>query len=395
MVKTVIVSGARTPFGRFGGGLKSLTAAQLGGKAIKAAIDQADIDTSEIGEVIIGNVLQGGQGQIPSRQAAREAGIPWGVKTETVNKVCASGLRSVTLADQIIRLGDEEVIVAGGMESMSNAPYILPDARWGHRMGDKQVIDSMVHDGLTCSFKNVHMGTYGSSSAAKFDLTREQQDEWSFQSHQKALKAIEDGKFAEEIVPVEVPQRRGEPVVVEHDESPRSDTSLEQLGRLRPAFDKDGTITAGNAPGINDGAAAFVLMSDKKAAELGKTPLATIIAHEAVAVEAQDFPETPGIVIKELLKKAEKTVDEIDLFEINEAFAAVSLISTQIAGIDPDKVNVNGGAVALGHPIGASGSRIILTMIHELKRRGGGLGVAAICSGGGQGDAILIEVPKQ
>lgn len=395
MVKTVIVSGARTPFGRFGGGLKSLTAAQLGGKAIKAAIDQADIDASEIGEVIIGNVLQGGQGQIPSRQAAREAGIPWNVKTETINKVCASGLRSVTLADQIIRLGDEDIVVAGGMESMSNAPYALPDARWGHRMGDKPVVDLMVHDGLTCSFKNVHMGTYGSSSAAKFNLTREQQDEWSLRSHELALKAIEEGKFAEEIVAVEVPQGRGEPVLVEHDESPRSDTSLEQLGKLRPAFDKDGTITAGNAPGINDGAAAFVLMSDEKAKSLGKEPLATIVAHEAVAVEAKDFPETPGIVINELLKKTGKTVDEIDLFEINEAFAAVSLISLEVAGIDPEKVNVNGGAVALGHPIGASGARIILTMIHELKRRGGGLGIAAICSGGGQGDAILIEVAKQ
>lgn len=394
MVKTVIVSGARTPFGRFGGGLKTLTAAQLGGKAIKAAIDRANIDASEIGEVIIGNVLQGGQGQIPSRQAAREAGIPWGVKTETINKVCASGLRSVTMADQIIRLGDEDVIVAGGMESMSNAPYALPDARWGHRMGNKQTIDLMVHDGLTCSFQNVHMGTYGNSSAEKFNLTREQQDEWSLRSHELALKAIEDGKFADEIVAVEVPQRRGEPVVIEHDESPRSDTSLETLGKLRPAFDKDGTITAGNAPGINDGAAAFVLMSDKKAAELGKETLATIVAHEAIAVEAENFPETPGIVINELLKKAGKTVEEIDVFEINEAFAAVSLISQQIAGIDPDKVNVNGGAVALGHPIGASGARIILTMIHELKRRGGGLGVAAICSGGGQGDAILIEVPK-
>lgn len=395
MVKTVIVSGARTPFGRFGGALKSLTAAQLGGKAIKAAIEQADIEQSEIGEVIIGNVLQGGQGQIPSRQAAREAGIPWNVQTETINKVCASGLRSVTLADQIIRLGDEDVIVAGGMESMSNTPYALPDARWGHRMGNKPAVDLMVHDGLTCSFKNVHMGTYGNSSAEKFNLTREQQDEWSLRSHELALKAIEEGKFADEIVPVEVPQRRGEPVVVEHDESPRSDTTIEQLGKLRPAFDKDGTITAGNAPGINDGAAAFVLMSDEKATELGKTPLATILAHEAVAVEAQDFPETPGIVINKLLKKAGKTVDEIDVFEINEAFAAVSLISMEVAGIDPEKVNVNGGAVALGHPIGASGARIILTMIHELKRRGGGLGVAAICSGGGQGDAILIEVAKQ
>lgn len=395
MVKTVIVSGARTPFGRFGGGLKSLTAAQLGGKAISAAIDRAGIDASEVDEVIIGNVLQGGQGQIPSRQAAREAGIPWGVKTETINKVCASGLRSVTLSDQIIRAGDEEVIVAGGMESMSNAPYILPNARWGYRMGDNQVVDLMVHDGLTCSFQNVHMGTYGNKSAAKYNLTREQQDEWSLRSHQLALKAIDEGKFKDEIVPVEVPQRKGDPVVVDTDEAPRRDTSLEQLGKLRPAFDKDGTITAGNAPGVNDGAAAFVLMSDEKAEKLGKKPLATIVAHHAVATEAQDFPETPGIVINELLKKVGKTVDEIDLFEINEAFAAVSLISMQVAGIDPEKVNVNGGAVALGHPIGASGARIILTLIYELQRRGGGLGIASICSGGGQGDAILIEVPKQ
>src|SRR5690625_3569370 len=377
MVKTVIVSGARTPFGRFGGSFKTLTAVQLGGIAIKAAIERAHIDISMIDEVIIGNVLQGGQGQIPSRQAAREAGIPWGVKTETINKVCASGLRSVTLADQLIRLGDEAVIVAGGMESMSNAPYVLPDARWGHRMGDKQVVDLMVHDGLTCSFQHVHMGTYGSSSAEKYNISREEQDEWSLRRHQLAVKAIDEGKFAAEIVPVEVPQRRGEPIVVEHDAAPRRDTSLEQLARLRLAFVRDGQITVGNAPGVNDGAAAFVLMSDEKAASLGKTPLATILAHKAIAVEAQDFPETPGIVINELLKKASKTVDEIDVFEINEAFAAVSLISMKIAGIDPDKVNVNGGAVALGHPIGASGSRIILTMIHELKRRGGGLGRAS------------------
>ncbi|MFD2130736.1 acetyl-CoA C-acetyltransferase [Pseudogracilibacillus auburnensis] len=395
MLKTVIVSGARTPFGRFGGSLKSLTASQLGGKAIRAAIDRAEINEDVIDEVIIGNVLQGGQGQIPSRQAAREAGIPWNVKTETINKVCASGLRSLTLADQLIRLGDEEVIVAGGMESMSNAPYILPDARWGYRMGDRNVVDMMVHDGLTCSFKGVHMGTYGNSTAEKFELNREQQDEWSYRSHERATKAMEEGKFADEIVPVEVLQRKGDAILVEKDEAPRKDTSIERLAKLRPVFGSDGTITAGNAPGINDGACAFVVMSDTKAEELGKTPLATIIAHTAVAVEAENFPQTPGVVINKLLDKAGKTKDEIDLFEINEAFAAVSLASVKIANLDPEKVNVNGGAVALGHPIGASGARIVLTLIHELKRRGGGLGVAAICSGGGQGDAILIEVPKQ
>ncbi len=394
LLKTVIVSGARTPFGRFGGSLKSLKAAELGGKAIQAAIQRADIQEELIDEVIMGNVLQGGQGQIPSRQAARNAGIPWSVKTETINKVCASGMRSLTLADQLIRLGDEEIIVAGGMESMSNAPYILPDARWGYRMGDKNVVDMMVHDGLTCSFTGVHMGTYGNSTAEEFELLRDVQDEWAFQSHQKAIKAIEAGKFKEEIIPVEVPQRKGTSLIVDQDEAPRKDTTVEKLASLRPAFERDGTITAGNAPGVNDGACAFIVMSDQKAEQLGKTPLATILGHAEVAVEAKDFPQTPGLVINKLLDKAGKSKDEIDLFEINEAFAAVTLASSKLVDIEADKINVNGGAVALGHPIGASGSRIVLTLIYELKRRGGGLGIAAICSGGGQGDAILIEVPK-
>lgn len=394
MRKTVIVSGARTPFGKFGGSLKSFTASQLGGKAIHEALNRAGMEGSQIDEVIMGTVLQGGQGQIPSRQAAIEAGIPWNVKTETINKVCASGLRSVTLADQLIRLGDEEVLVAGGMESMSNAPYFLPDARWGNRMGDKSVKDMMIHDGLTCSFNHVHMGSHGNNTAEKYELTREAQDEWSYRSHQRAVEAIDNGKFAEEIVTMEVPQRKGDPVVVDTDEAPRKDTSVERLAKLRPAFGADGTITAGNAPGVNDGACAFVVMSDEKADELGKTPMATVLGHAEVAVEAQNFPETPGLVINKLLEKTGHNKDEIDLFEINEAFAVVSLASGKIAGIDSEKVNVNGGAVALGHPIGASGARIILTLIHELKRRGGGLGIAAICSGGGQGDAILIEVPK-
>ncbi|MEW9676368.1 acetyl-CoA C-acetyltransferase [Lentibacillus sp. L22] len=392
MRKSVIVSGARTPFGKFGGVLTPFTAAQLGGKSISAALDRAGLPGTEIDEVIMGTVLQGGQGQIPSRQAAREAGVPWDVKTETINKVCASGLRSVTLADQLIRLGDEDTIVAGGMESMSNAPYYLPDARWGNRMGDKKVVDMMVHDGLTCSFRGIHMGNYGNSTAEKFGLSREGQDEWALRSHQRAIKAIEDGKFAEEIVPLEVPQRKGESIIVDTDEAPRKDTSLDKLAALSPAFDPDGTVTAGNAPGVNDGACAFVVMSDEKAANLGKTPMATILGHAEVAVEAENFPETPGRVINKLLEKTGYSKDDIDLYEINEAFAVVSLASGKIAGIDMEKVNVNGGAVALGHPIGASGARIILTLIHELKRRGGGLGVAAICSGGGQGDAILVEV---
>ena len=393
MAKSVIVSGARTPFGKFGGSLKKLTAMELGGKAIQAALERAGLEPHEVDEVIMGNVLQGGEGQIPSRQAARIAGIPWDVKTETINKVCASGLRSVTLADQLIRPGDEDVIVAGGMESMSNAPYFLPDARWGNRMGDKTVKDLMVHDGLTCSFNGVHMGSYGNSTAEKYGLTREKQDERAYRSHKRAVKAIEDGKVAEEIVPLDIPQRKKDPITVDTDEAPRKDTSLEVLAKLRPAFGADGTITAGNAPGVNDGAGAFIVMSEEKAKEEGKSPMASILGHAEVAVPAEDFPETPGLVINKLLEKTGYTKDDIALYEVNEAFAVVSLASGEIAGIDPEKVNVNGGAVALGHPIGASGSRIILTLIHELKRRGGGLGIAAICSGGGQGDAILVEVP--
>lgn len=395
MAKTVIISGVRTPFGKFGGGLSSLTASQLGGIAIKEALVRAGIEGSQVDEVIMGNVLQAGQGQIPSRQAARHAGLPWEVKTETINKVCASGLRSVTLADQIIRLGEEEIIVAGGMESMSNAPYILPKARWGLRMGDGELKDTMISDGLSCSFTGVHMGTYGNSTAEDLEITREEQDNWAYESHQKAIKARDGGILAEEIISVQVPVRKGEPITIEHDEAPRKDTSAGKLAKLGPAFNNEGTITAGNAPGVNDGAGALVLMSEERAEKEGKTPFAYILAHAEVAVEAKDFPKTPGLVINELLKKTGKSIEEIDLFEVNEAFAAVALASGKIANIEPGKVNVNGGAVALGHPIGASGARIIITLMHELKRRGGGLGIAAICSGGGQGDAILIEVPKQ
>lgn len=393
MGKTVILSGARTPFGKFGGSLSNVKAVELGGIAIKSALERAGVKPEEVDEVIMGMVLQGGQGQIPSRQAARHAGIPWEVKTETINKVCASGLRSVTLADQLIRLGDEEVIVAGGMESMSNAPYFMPKARWGLRMGDGSVKDMMIFDGLTCSFTGVHMGNYGNHTAAEYEISREAQDEWAIRSHERSVAAIENGLFDEEIVPVEVPQIRKStpPVVVEKDEAPRKDTSLEKLAKLNPVFQHDGTITAGNAPGINDGAGALVLMSEERAEREGKKPIAAILAHTAIAVEAKDFPKTPGLVINELLKKTGKTVDDIDLFEINEAFAAVALAGIKISGLDSEKVNVNGGAVALGHPIGASGARIIITLINELRRRGGGIGIAAICSGSGQGDAIMIE----
>jgi acetyl-CoA C-acetyltransferase len=394
MGRTVILSGVRTPFGKLGGNLSSFTASQLGGMVVKEALRRAEVNAEDVQEVILGTVLQGGQGQIPSRQAARHAGLPWEVKTETINKVCASGMRAVTLGDQIIRAGDEEVIVAGGMESMSNAPYLLPKARWGLRMGDSTVTDLMVHDGLSCSFTGAHMGTYGNRAAKEMEISREEQDQWAFRSHQRAVAAIENRLFAEEIVAVEVPQRKGAPLVVAEDEAPRKDTSLERLAKLAPVFNFDGTITAGNAPGVNDGAAALVIMSEERAVREGRTPEAVILGHAAIAVEAKDFPQTPGLVINELLKKTGKSLEEIALFEINEAFAAVALASARIAGLDLEKVNVNGGAVALGHPIGASGARIIITLMHELKRRGGGIGIAAICSGGGQGDAVMIEVPK-
>lgn len=394
MKRTVILSGARTPFAKLGGALSGLSASELGGIAVKEALIRAKVSPDEVQEVILGTVLQGGQGQIPSRQAARQAGLPWEVKTETVNKVCASGMRSVTLAEQIIRSGDEEVIVAGGMESMSNAPYFLPKARWGLRMGDSPAKDLMIYDGLTCSFTGVHMGTYGNLVAEEMELSRQDQDEWALRSHARAVAAIESGKFAAEIVPVAVPQRKGEPLVVSEDEGPRKDTSLEKLAKLPSVFGAGGSVTAGNAPGVNDGAAALVLMSEERALREGRTPEAIILAHEALAAEAKDFPKTPGIVINQLLKKTGKSLADIDVLEINEAFAAVALASMKIAGLDAEKLNVNGGAIALGHPIGASGARIILTLIHELKRRGGGIGIAAICSGGGQGDGIMIEVPK-
>lgn len=395
--KVVIINGARTAFGKLGGKLSSLSASDLGGVAIKEALRRSNIGVEQVDEVIMGTVLQAGQGQIPSRQAATKAGIPYSVKTETINKVCASGLRSVTLADQLIRLGEEQVIVAGGMESMSNAPYLLPKGRFGLRMGDATLVDGMVYDGLSCALhpKHVHMGTYGDETAEKFEISREKQDAWALRSHQKAIAAIEGEKFAKEIVTVTIPQRKGDTVVVDTDEAPRKDTSIEVLGKLRAAFSPNGTITAGNAPGVNDGACAVVVTSEQYAKEHQLSPLAYIIGHAEVGVEPNDFPQTPGLVINKILEKTGKTIADIDLFEINEAFAVVALASSQIAGLNLDKVNVNGGAVALGHPIGASGARIILSLAYELQRRGGGIGIAAICSGGGQGDAIMIEVPTQ
>ena len=392
MSKTVIVSTARTPFGRFGGALAPLKAVDLGGIVIKEALSRAGVAGESVDEVIMGMVLQGGAGQVPSRQAAVKAGLGWEVPTQTINKVCASGMRAVTLADQIIRSGDADVIVAGGMESMSNAPYLLQDARWGLRMGDSTVTDLMTHDGLTCSFHHVHMAVHGSNVAAEYEIAREAQDDWALRSQQRAVAAIEAGRLKDEIVAVEVPGKKGAVTLVDTDEAPRKDTSLEALAKLPPVFTKTGSITAGNAPGVNDGAAALVLMSEERALAEGKQVLATILGHAQVGAEAPYIATTPGLAIQKLLAKTGYKLEDIDLFEVNEAFAAVTLTSGKLVGWDEEKVNVNGGAIAYGHPIGASGARIIGALVHELRRRGGGLGIAAICSGAAQGDAILVKV---
>jgi acetyl-CoA C-acetyltransferase len=391
-MKTVIAGAARTPFGKFGGALKALSAVDLGAVVIKEALERSGVSGEQVDEVIMGMVVQAGAGQVPSRQAARKAGLPWEVASETINKVCASGMRAVTMGDQIIRAGDGEIIVAGGMESMSNVPYALPDARYGMRMGDATVRDLMMYDGLTCPFDQVPMAIHGSNVAEEYGITREAQDGWAFRSQQRAAQAVANGIFDEEIVAVSIPQRKGEPLLVSKDEGPRPDTTLEGLSKLAPVYKKDGTITAGNAPGINDGAAAMVLMSDAKAQELGIKPLATILGHAQVGADAPYIATTPGLAIQKLLEKTGVALEEIDLFEVNEAFAAVTLTSGKIVGWDEEKVNVNGGAIALGHPIGASGARVIMHLAYELKRRGGGLGIAAICSGAAQGDAILIKV---
>lgn len=392
MKKTVIVSAARTPFGRFGGSLNSLAATDLGGIVIKEALERASVSGEQVDNVVMGMVLQGGAGQIPSRQATRNAGLPWEVTSETINKVCASGLRAVTMGDQQIRAGDAQIVVAGGMESMSNAPYLLKGARWGYRMGTNEVVDLMVHDGLWCAFHDRHMAIHGSVVAAEYEISRADQDAWAFRSQQRAAMAIKTGKFAEEIVPVTVSQRKGAPTIINTDECPRPDTTLEGLAKLPSVFIKDGSITSGNAPGITDGAGAFVLMSEEKSREMGVRPLATIVGHTSVAAEAAYIATVPGLATLKLLDKVGMTLDSIDLIEANEAFAAVSLVSGKITGWNPDKINVNGGAIAFGHPIGASGARILMTLIFELRRRGGGYGIATICSGAAQGDAILVRV---
>ncbi len=391
MPKTVILSAARTPIGKMGGGLASVDATELGGTAIKAALERAEVAPDQVQHVVMGQVIQAGQGQIPSRQAQIKAGIPKEVPSETINKVCASGIRAAGLLDAAIRAGDIELGVGGGMESMSNAPYLLKQARFGFRMGDAKAIDSMVNDGLTNPFSHRHMGDEADEVAQEVELTRPDMDRWALRSHQLAVKATDEGRLPEEIVSVTVKGKKGD-TVVEVDEAPRRETTLEQLAALKPAFSKEGSHTAGNAPGVNDGGGALVLASDEWAKRNGRPALATIVAQAQVADDFAYLARTPAKAAKLALEKAGLSVEDIDLWEINEAFASVTLNSMRMLGIGEDNVNVNGGAVALGHPIGASGARILGTLVYELRRRGGGLGCAAICSGGGQGDAVIIEV---
>jgi acetyl-CoA C-acetyltransferase len=391
MPSTVILSAARTPIGKLGGGLASVDATELGGTAIKAALERAEVAPDQVQHVVMGQVIQAGQGQIPSRQAQIKGGIPKEISSETINKVCASGIRSACLLDNAIRVGDMEIGVAGGMESMSRAPYMLKQARFGFRMGDGKAIDAMVNDGLTNPFSGKHMAHEASEVAAELELTRADMDRWALRSHQLAVRATDEGRLPEEIVPVTVKGKKGD-TVVEIDEGPRRDASLEALAKLPPIFMKDGSHTAGNSPGVNDGAGALVVASDEWAKHNGKTVLARIVAHAQVADDFPYLARTPARASKNALEKAGLKAEDIDLWEINEAFASVALNSIRMLGIDEDKVNVNGGAVALGHPIGASGARILGSLMLELRRRGGGLGCAAICSGGGQGDAVIIEV---
>jgi len=391
MSKTVILGTARTPIGKLGGGLSTLKATELGGIAIAAALERADVAPEQVDHVVMGQVLQAGQGQIPSRQAQLNAGIPKEATSETVNKVCASGLRAAVILDQAIRGGDVEVGVAGGMESMSGAPYLLPQARFGYRMGDAMTLDAMVNDGLTNPFSGKQMFVEATETSEQFELTRPDLDRWALRSHELALAAIDEGRMSDEIVAVTVKGRKGD-TVVEVDEGPRRGSSLEALAKLPGLHGKEGSHTAGNSPGVNDGAGALVLASDEWAATNGKTILAEIIAHAQTAGDTAILQTTPALSAMKALDKAGLQPSDIDLWEINEAFASVTLQSLRMLGIDEDRVNVNGGAVALGHPIGASGARIIGALVQQLQRRGGGLGVAAICSGGGQGDALILKV---
>jgi len=392
---SVIVAGARTPFGRFGGAFKEVPATTLGAHAIRAALDRSGVKGEDVDYVIMGQVLQAGAGQITARQAAIDAGIPQEVPAITINKVCLSGINAIALADQLIRAGEVEVVVAGGMESMSEAPYLFPKARFGARMGNTEMVDSMIHDGLWSTFTEQHMGASSDEVNKELELSREDQDAWAARSHQRAEKAWHNGVMKDEVVVVALSQRRGEPVRVERDEGVRPGTDLESLSKLPAAFSKDGTITAGNASQISDGAAAVVVMSRERAQKMGIEPLVEIVAHGMSADRYAWLHTVPALALSNALKKAGLDVDDLELVEINEAFAAVALNVTRMLALDEESVNVNGGAVALGHPIGASGARLVLTVANELKRRGLRTGAAALCGGGGQGDALIVRRPLQ
>jgi acetyl-CoA C-acetyltransferase len=386
----VIISGVRTPIGKFLGGLKPLSAVQLGAIAVKEAVKRAGLEPNQADECIMGNVVQAGLGQNPARQAALGGGLLPGVGAFTVNKVCGSGLKAVALAAQAIQCGDQEIVVAGGMESMSNAPYLIPKLREGYRLGNGEVIDSMIHDGLWDAYEDFHMGMTGELVAEKYKVSRESMDEYAQHSHQKAIWAIKECRFESQVVPVEIASRKG-PTVIKVDEGPREDSSLEALRALKPVFKKDGTVTAGNAPGMNDGAAALIITSGKKAEALGKHPMARIVGQATAGLEPKWVMMTPVPAVQKLLSKIGWSKEEVDLWELNEAFAVQSVAVVRELGLDPGKVNVNGGAVALGHPIGASGARILVTLLHEMIRRDLHRGVATLCMGGGNGLALAIE----
>ncbi|MEU1505912.1 acetyl-CoA C-acetyltransferase [Kitasatospora sp. NPDC005748] len=392
---SVIVAGARTPMGRLLGSLKGFSGADLGAVAIKAALERAGVAGDQVQYVIMGQVLQAGAGQIPARQAAVKAGIPMNVPALTINKVCLSGLDAIALADQLIRAGEFDIVVAGGQESMTNAPHLLPKSREGYKYGAIELLDAMAHDGLTDAYENIPMGESTEKHNTRLGIPRDVQDEIAAASHQRAAKAQQNGVFEAEIAPVEIPQRRGEPLVFSQDEGIRADTTVEGLAKLRPAFTKDGTITAGTSSQISDGAAAVVVMSKAKAEELGLSWIAEIGAHGNVAGPDNSLQSQPSNAIKHALAKEGLEVGDLDLIEINEAFAAVAHQSTKDLGVSSDIVNVNGGAIALGHPIGMSGARVVLHLALELQRRGGGIGAAALCGGGGQGDALIVRVPKE
>lgn len=391
MHDVVIVGYARTPIGKFLGGYSSLTAMDLGGRAIEGALAHGGVDAGLVDQVYMGHVLQAGQGQITSRQAATLGGIGMDVPATTINKVCPSGMAAIGLARQTLMLGEAEVIVAGGMESMTGAPYLLPAARQGMRMGNGTAVDAMIHDGLWCAFENSHMGEGSDAKNDEYGISRQAQDEWSAMSHERAANAWKDGRFDGEVVPVEVPQRKGDPIVIEQDEGMRPGTTAESLGRLRPAFVKEGTITAGNASQVSDGGAALVMMTAEKAEELGLTPLARIRAYGTVAGPDPSLHHQPAEAIRVAAAKTDLDPSGMDLYEMNEAFASVAIHSAGLLGLDAAKVNVNGGAVAIGHPIGCTGARITVTLLNELRNRGGGIGAASLCGGGGQGDALILE----